>query len=76
MLVGHSIGGMINLTFCRRYPELLGSNFAGIVQVDTTYTNPVRTTRNAGFSLAIQKPWSSPFFMPSCSHLWCEAKLA
>jgi pimeloyl-ACP methyl ester carboxylesterase len=60
VLVGHSIGGMINLTFCRLYPELLGSKVAGIVQVDTTYTNPVRTTKNAGFSLAIQKPVAEP----------------
>jgi pimeloyl-ACP methyl ester carboxylesterase len=32
----------------------------GIVQVDTTYTNPVRTTKNAGFSLALQKPLAEP----------------
>ncbi len=60
VLVGHSIGGMINLTFCRLYPQLLGSSVAGIVQVDTTYTNPVRTTKNARFSLAIQKPLAEP----------------
>jgi pimeloyl-ACP methyl ester carboxylesterase len=60
VLVGHSIGGMINLTFCRLYPQLLGSAVAGVVQVDTTYTNPVRTTKNAGFSLAIQKPVAEP----------------
>jgi pimeloyl-ACP methyl ester carboxylesterase len=60
VLVGHSIGGMINLTFCRLYPQLLGSTVAGIVQVDTTYTNPVRTTKKAGFSLAIQKPLAEP----------------
>ena len=36
ILVGHSIGGMINLTFCRLFPELLGHEIAGIVQVDTT----------------------------------------
>lgn len=45
VLVGHSIGGMINLTFCRLYPDLLGSQVAGIVQEDTTYTNPVKTTK-------------------------------
>ena len=60
VFVGHSIGGMINLTFCRLYPDLLGSEVAGIVRVDTTYTNPVRTTKNAGFSLAIQKPVAEP----------------
>lgn len=60
ILVGHSIGGMINLTFCRLYPELVGSQVAGIVQLDTSYTNPVKTTKNSDFSLAIQKPVAEP----------------
>ncbi|MGI8959238.1 MAG: alpha/beta fold hydrolase, partial [Bryobacteraceae bacterium] len=60
VLVGHSIGGMINLTFCRLYPELVGSQIAGIAQLDTTYTNPVKTTKGAAFSLAIQKPIAEP----------------
>jgi len=36
VLVGHSIGGMINLTFCRRYPAELGRSVAGIVQMNST----------------------------------------
>lgn len=60
VLVGHSIGGMINLTFCRLYPSLLGTQIAGIVQLDTSYTNPVRTTKGSGFSLSIQKPIAEP----------------
>jgi hypothetical protein len=44
VLVGHSIGGMINLTFCRLYPELLGSSVAGIVQVDTTSRSQSRSS--------------------------------
>ena len=60
VLVGHSIGGMINLTFCRLYPDLLGRQIAGIVQLDTSYTNPVKTTKNSGFSQAIQKPVAEP----------------
>lgn len=60
VLVGHSIGGMVNLTFCRLYPELVGKQIAGIAQLDTTFTNPVRTTKGAGFSLAIQKPIAEP----------------
>jgi pimeloyl-ACP methyl ester carboxylesterase len=60
VLVGHSIGGMINLTFCRLYPDLLRSQVAGIVQVDTTYTNPVETTKGSEFSRAIQKPVAEP----------------
>ena len=60
VLVGHSIGGMINLTFCRLFPDRLGRQVAGIAQVDTSYTNPVLTTKNAGFSRAIQKPVAEP----------------
>jgi pimeloyl-ACP methyl ester carboxylesterase len=60
VLVGHSVGGMINLTFARLYPELLGTEVVGMVQLDTTYTNPVRTTKNSGVSLALQKPVAEP----------------
>ncbi len=56
VLVGHSIGGMIILTFCRVFPETLGHRVAGIVLAHTTYTNPVRTTKMAGFYTAIEKP--------------------
>jgi pimeloyl-ACP methyl ester carboxylesterase len=60
VLVGHSIGGMINLTFCHLYPEFLGSAVVGVVQIDTSYTNPVRTTKNSRLSLALQKPVAEP----------------
>jgi pimeloyl-ACP methyl ester carboxylesterase len=60
VLVGHSIGGMINLTFCRMFPDRLGHGVNGIIQVDTSYTNPVTTTKNAGLSRALQKPLAEP----------------
>ena len=60
VLVGHSIGGMINLTFCKLFPQDLGSRVAGIVEVDSSYTNPVRTTKNSGLNLALQKPVAEP----------------
>lgn len=56
ILIGHSIGGMITLTFCRLFPEALGTRVAGLVLTHTTYTNPVRTTQGAGFLTAIEKP--------------------
>lgn len=56
LLVGHSIGGMTILTFCRLFPEALGRRVAGLVLVHTTYTNPVRTTKNAALATAIEKP--------------------
>jgi len=60
VLVGHSIGGMINLTFCRMYPNDAGTRIAGIVEVDSSYTNPVKTTKNSELNLAIQKPIAEP----------------
>jgi pimeloyl-ACP methyl ester carboxylesterase len=56
ILLGHSIGGMIILTFCRLFPEALGSRVAGLVLTHTTPTNPVRTTSGATFYTAIEKP--------------------
>ena len=56
VLVGHSIGGMITLTFCKVFPEALGRRVAGLVLVHTTYTNPVRTTKMAALYTAIEKP--------------------
>lgn len=60
VLVGHSIGGMITLTYCRLFPRELGRRVTGIVQVDTSYTNPVTTTKNATQSEALQKPVGEP----------------
>jgi pimeloyl-ACP methyl ester carboxylesterase len=56
ILLGHSIGGMITLTFCRLFPEALRARVRGIALVQTTYTNPVRTTKMASFFTALQRP--------------------
>jgi len=63
VLVGHSIGAMINLTFRRLYPDFVGAQIAGIAQVDTTYTNPVKTTKGAAFSLPSRSRCPSLFCM-------------
>jgi pimeloyl-ACP methyl ester carboxylesterase len=55
ILVGHSIGGMITLTFCKMFPEMVQSRIAGIVLAHTTYTNPVRTTQMAALYTAIEE---------------------
>jgi pimeloyl-ACP methyl ester carboxylesterase len=60
LLVGHSMGGMVLLTFCRLFPQHLGSKVRGLALVDTSYTNPARTTTAAGFIRAIQKPVLEP----------------
>jgi pimeloyl-ACP methyl ester carboxylesterase len=56
ILLGHSIGGMITLTFCRLFPRSLGTRVRGIALVQTTYTNPIRTTNMAGLFTALERP--------------------
>ena len=60
MLVGHSMGGMVLLTFCRLFPEHLGATVRGLALVDTSYTNPTRTTTASAFVRAIQGPVIKP----------------
>jgi pimeloyl-ACP methyl ester carboxylesterase len=60
ILVGHSIGGMIMLTFCRLYPELLGRAVTRMVIVHSTFTNPLRTMKYAPLMSALQKPLIEP----------------
>jgi pimeloyl-ACP methyl ester carboxylesterase len=54
------MGGMVVLTFCRMFPEHLGTRVRGIALVDTSHTNPARTTTAAPFIHSIQKPILEP----------------
>lgn len=56
ILLGHSIGGMTILTFCRLFPQSLGSRVAGLVLTHTTPKDPVHTASGAAFYTAIEKP--------------------
>ena len=60
IIAGHSMGGMTTLTFCRLYPHLLGKKVIGIGLVNTTYTNPVRSSMARNFVTAIHKPILTP----------------
>ncbi len=60
ILLGHSMGGMIMLTFCRLFPEYLNRQVAGLILVDTTYTNPVKTSIFSSLLQIIQKPLLEP----------------
>ena len=55
-IVAHSIGVMIALTYCKLYPEALGTRVRALVLAHGTYTNPVKTTKNASFYTALQRP--------------------
>ena len=54
------MGGMVLLTFCRLFPQHLGSSVRGLALVDTSHTNPTRTTTASAFVSAIQKPVLEP----------------
>lgn len=60
ILLGHSMGGMILLTFCRLFPEHLQQRVAGLIVVDSTYTNPVKTAILSRLLLILQKPLLEP----------------
>jgi pimeloyl-ACP methyl ester carboxylesterase len=59
-LVGHSIGGMIALTFCRLFPHHLGRRVVGLVLVDSTYTKPTRTAPLSRLVELLEKPLFVP----------------
>mgnify|MGYP002777000449 CR=1 FL=1 len=57
ILLGHSMGAMILLTFSRLFPD---RQVAGLILVDGTYTNPARTAILSRLLLALQKPLLEP----------------
>ena len=60
ILIGHSIGGMLNLEYARQFPQKLGQQVRALVQANTTYTNPVMTKKDAERSAKLQKPLYEP----------------
>lgn len=60
ILVGHSIGGMTILTFCRLFPKYLGQKVAKIIIVNSTYTKPLNTTIFNSFLQMIETPLIKP----------------
>ena len=59
VLVGHSIGGMAIQTLIRDNPQIQG-RLAGVVLLNTTYTNPLRTMILSRLMLALQRPVLEP----------------
>lgn len=60
VLVGHSIGGMTIQTLARDYPTLFAGRVAGVVLLNTTYTNPLKTMILPRFMQAIRWPVLEP----------------
>jgi pimeloyl-ACP methyl ester carboxylesterase len=62
VIVGHSIGGMTIQTLVRDHPDFVRDRVAGVVLINTTYTNPLRTMIFSGLLKALQKPVLEPVF--------------
>ncbi|PZN93278.1 MAG: hypothetical protein DCF30_21890 [Hyphomicrobiales bacterium] len=62
VLIGHSIGGMTIQTLARDRPDLFKTRVAGVVLIDTTYTNPLRTMISSKLALALRRPVLEPVF--------------
>lgn len=59
-LVGHSIGGMAMLTFCRLYPDVARQRVNGLIFIDTTYKFPLETASGGKLLRALQRPLIQP----------------
>jgi pimeloyl-ACP methyl ester carboxylesterase len=59
VLVGHSIGGMTIQTLIRDNPQIQ-ERLAGLVLLNTTYTNPLTTMVLSGLATALQRPVLEP----------------
>jgi pimeloyl-ACP methyl ester carboxylesterase len=60
VLVGHSIGGMTIQTLAREHPEMFGREIAGVVLINTTHANPLKTMIWPRLMLALRKPVLEP----------------
>jgi len=60
VLVGHSVGGMTIQTLVRDAPDRVRSRVAGIVLLNTTFTNPIDTVFGAIVFKALRWPLIEP----------------
>lgn len=60
VLVGHSIGGMTIQSLVRDAPERVRRDVAGIVLLNTTYTNPIKTAFASSLLQGLRWPLLEP----------------
>lgn len=60
VLVGHSIGGMTIQTLARDHPEVFARDVAGVVLLNTTHTNPLKTMILSSLAQALRWPLLEP----------------
>ena len=54
VVVGHSMGGMTIQTLALRHPAMFGTDITGVVLLNTTYTNPLKTMIFANLAQALR----------------------
>lgn len=60
VLVGHSIGGMTIQTLARDHPDVLAHDVSGVVLLNTTYTNPLKTIVASDLMQGLRLPVIEP----------------
>ena len=60
IVLGHSIGGMTILSYCKIMGKELFDKVKGLVLIETTYTNPVKTSLFANLLTLLEKPLLRP----------------
>ena len=75
VLVGHSIGGMTIQTLARDHPDFVHDHIAGIVLLNTTYHNPLKTMAMASLAQALRFPVIEPQLVATIG-LWPLAWLS
>ncbi|MBW8880178.1 MAG: alpha/beta hydrolase [Asticcacaulis sp.] len=60
ILAGHSIGGMTIQTLARDHPSLVRDKVAGVILINTTWHNPLKTMILSRLCLALRYPLIEP----------------
>lgn len=75
VLIGHSIGGMTIQTLARDHKDFVRNHVAGIVLLNTTYHNPLKTMALKGLAQALRFPVIEPQLFATIA-LWPLAWLS
>jgi pimeloyl-ACP methyl ester carboxylesterase len=67
-LVGHSLGGMVALELCCRYPELMGSAIKSLVLCNTTYRPAIETVVGGAAVARLERITRRPFDFVGSQH--------
>ena len=74
VIVGHSVGGMIALELCKRFPDRVGRQVKGLVLTNTTYGPVTETLIGGGTGLArFERITRRPFDALRSQHSRIEA---